>query len=67
MNEKDKNIHYINIFDHIYYIERDGVLLLSIEQVENGELEIATPKGVYRGKPEDIELIINDKVKKIAD
>lgn len=52
MNEKNK--HYINIFDQKYYIERDGVIIFSIEQKENGEVEVATPKGVYKGKPEDI-------------
>ena len=55
MNEKNK--HYINIFDQKYYIERDGVIIFSIEQKENGEVEIATPKGVYKGKPEDIKIV----------
>ena len=50
--------HYINIFDNIYYIEQDGVIIFSIK-LNGNQLEIRNENGVYGGTPN--KLILNNK------
>lgn len=49
--------HYVNLFDNIYYIEKDNVIMMSIELDKNtNQVIIRTPNSVYNGTVEDLEV-----------
>lgn len=52
--------HYINIFDNTYYIEKDGVILFSIE-LENDNIKISTPKQVCTTDINNMTIIVKEK------
>lgn len=48
--------HYINIFDNTYYIEDNGVIIMSISLKEENNIEIRTPKQDIIGSVNDLHI-----------
>ena len=49
--------HYINVLDNIYYIEKDGVIIFSIElNKEHNEVEIRAINNTFNGSFEQLFL-----------